>query len=57
MPNSFGISQICPNMVLYAAVVDYFEVMLTRTGPFVLFKSTTQCESIMSHGEKHTRPL
>lgn len=54
MPNPFGISQICPNMVLYAAVVDCFDANTHR--PFCL-KSTSQCDSIMLHGGKHLRPL
>lgn len=53
MWNSFGISQICLNMVLHVAVVDYFEAMLTHT--LVLFKTLPRSSVTAScHMEEST---
>lgn len=49
MRNSFGVSQIYLNMVLHVAVVDYFEAMLTHTGPLVLFKTLLSSVAASCH--------
>lgn len=42
----------CLNIVFLIAAIDYFEVVLTHTGPLVLFKSASQYDSIMCNSWK-----
>lgn len=46
MWSSLGIS-LCLNIVFLIVVVDYFEVVLTHTGPLAFFKSISQYDSII----------